>query len=908
MPHDPRDQRQACFAAPADPLALLQAAAVPMLQVDATGQVIWANAAAVQKLDAQPGSSAAALWQDMDLPEEVGIQAEDEPGPQRRAALDGQSYRITVAPLSDGTSLWTMQSTQTLSKVRAELGHQLELMGLAREFGRVGVWERDVRTLQGRWDREMLRFWGLDPNQGSPDFAQATRNIFEEDRVAIGNIFTASIKQAGHYSTRYRVRGYDGQVRRIHSQWLVKNGSDGQPERVLGLMMDDTETCALAQAAQELGSQLALAVEVSGLAIWRHDMDAGRTHYSDQGWAALGMTPRPEGLTLAEVRTLIHPDDLPAVMASAVAAMDSPHPVNVEARYRHADGSWRHQMLRRTVLRDAQGRPTAFLGVAMDITDQRVSEQALQTAEERIGLAVRGVGLGTWELDLETGSALWDEQMWRLRGRDPQNRAMTAAERMACVHPADRAWLQEALAQDRAIEGTLERQFRVQWPDGQVRWLASRSRALVDSHGRPRRIGVNWDITDSRITATALHEREVALRDNEAKSRFLARMSHELRTPLNAVLGFTALLQAAESAESAESAADAAGTLHRQRLAHIAAAGKHLLALISDVLHLSALAGGGVRITLEPVALRPLLDGAMALLGPDPQPPGRPPVPVRAGTLDEVVVGDATRLRQVLLNLLSNAIKYNRPGGEVRVDAQRQGDRVLLRVADDGRGLDETQRSQLFEPFNRLGADLEAIEGTGIGLAIVKALVERMDGSIAVHSQLGVGTVVEVSLRAGPVAVSEPTLKSEPSRVPQSPVAATASASASASTGAQRRLLYIEDNPVNALIIMELLAPRTDLHLHVAVDGTSGLAQALALQPELILLDMQLPDFDGYEVMRRLRADPRTAGIRCVALSANVMPQDIERALQAGVSDYWTKPLDFTAFTAAIDALFGPAL
>ena len=127
-------------------------------------------------------------------------------------------------------------------------------------------------------------------------------------------------------------------------------------------------------------------------------------------------------------------------------------------------------------------------------------------------------------------------------------------------------------------------------------------------------------------------------------------------------------------------------------------------------------------------------------------------------------------------------------------------------------------------------------------------------------------------------------------------------------TDGSRKILIPRHNPVNALIIMELLAPRTDLHLHVAVDGTSGLAQALALQPELILLDMQLPDFDGYEVMRRLRADPRTAGIRCVALSANVMPQDIERALQAGVSDYWTKPLDFTAFTAAIDALFGPAL
>jgi hypothetical protein len=1000
----PPERPDHTLTVPADALALLQAVAVPLLQVDAQDGVRWANAAAQQALAAAAGMQATDLWR----------QHAADNGPQRQSAHSGHWFHLSTAPLADGNALWTLQPAQALHDTQAELQHQHELMDLAREFGRLGVWERDVRTLQGRWDREVLRFWGLDPAQGTPDFAEAVKNILPEDRKAIGKVFEESIKKAGHYSTRYRVRGHDGRVRRIHSQWLVKDGADGRPERVLGLMMDDTEPYALAQSAQELESQLALTVQLSGIAIWRHDLASARMHYSNQGWHALGLPPRPEGLTLDEVRQLIHPEDLPAVVASAEAAMRSTQPVDVEARYRHVDGSWRNQMLRRTVLRDDQGRPTAFLGVAMDvterleerrrthdllqrfetvtraagighwarepgqaeptwseqlrlmfdlplqapvprlgewlsqhvhpddepalrlalngwgatgaghleigfrvrrangelrqfhshsraeltergmrrfgvvidITDQRRSEQALQSAEERISLAVQGAGLGTWEQDLETLHVHWDAQMWHLRGLPPRARAMDLEERLACLHPDDRAHHAAGLARAVDADGTWENEFRVIWPDGQVRWLASRSVFITDHTGRRSRIGVNWDITASRTAETAQREREVALRESEAKSQFMARMSHELRTPLNAVLGFTQLLLADDPAP------DAAGQSRRRRLEHISSAGQHLLSLINDVLQLSGLAGGEVRIALEPVPLQALLDSTLPLLGPlwDPQ-----AVPVRAGPLDLTVMADATRLRQVLLNLLSNAIKYNRAGGQVRVNAQRQGPQVLLQVADDGCGMDEGQQRHLFEPFNRLGADRSAIEGTGIGLAIVKALVERMGGSITVKSQPGQGSVFAVSLAAA----DAPNLHvAAPPPLPGPP-------QDGAENRPRRQLLYIEDNPVNALIIGELLGRRGDLSLHVSVDGSSGVAQARALQPDLVLLDMQLPDFDGYEVLRRLRADPLTAAIPCIALSANAMPQDIERALKAGMSDYWTKPLDFKAFMASLDALFG---
>jgi PAS domain S-box-containing protein len=794
---------------------------------------------------------------------------------------------------------------------------------------------------------------------------------------------------------------------------------------------------ATATAATELESQLALAVQLGRISIWRHDLKTGLMHYNEHGWHTLGMAPRPEGITLEEARALVHPDDLPRVLASAAAAMESAQPVDVDARYRHADGSWRPQMLRRTVLRDETGQAVAFLGVALDVTDkletqrraealsrrfetvtrtagigywvyepgqptvswspelhrmfgrdpqappprssewiehivhaddrqamrettrawlrgeatslklnfrairpdgevrhlyshtqaeaegssvrllfgvvvdvteQRRSELALRRVQERLAVSLRGAQLGTFEADLDAGRVSWDEQMWRLRGLQPQPRDPTEHERTSCVHPDDRAEIRRLMA--RMGEGMRDFEFRVVWADGTTRWLASRSVQITDAeNGHRIRLGVNWDITDQRSAETARRERELALRESAAKSRFLARMSHELRTPLNAVLGFTQLMA------SEEAGSDDASALRQRRLEHIRAAGAHLLALINDALDLAALQSGELRIALQPVRLAEVLDETLPLLGTLPQASG---VVLQRGAVDGHVLADRTRLRQVLVNLLSNAFKYNRAGGGVQVSALAEGATVLLRVADTGRGMSEQQLAQLFEPFNRLGAESGGVEGSGIGLAIAKALVERMGGTLGVRSAVGAGTVFELRLAAAaapetdaadnvaPAAPAAPSASAAPATTAAASLAAP-TAGAGPATGAARRVLYIEDNPVNAMIIGELLSRRSDLALHVAADGTSGLAQAHALSPALVLLDMQLPDMDGFEVLRRLRQDPATAAIPCIALSANAMPEDIDRAMAAGMNDYWTKPLDFAAFMAALDTMFKPA-
>ena len=907
-----------------------------------------------------------------------------------------------------------------LAAARGEAQRLRELLDLARGFGRLGVWERDVQGPHAHWDEQVYSFFGMAPQAGAPAFADVVGRVAAADRDTLALYFHDSTRQAGRYSFRYRIRQPDGTLRRMQSQWIVKNGDDGQPKRMLGLLMDDSEPFRLAQSAGELESQLALAVDLGGIAIWRHDLKTQRIHYNEQAYRVLDIPPRPDGLSIAEVRALIHPDDLPQVMASAAAALTSDRPTDMEARYRRSDNTWRDVLTRRVVLRDLAGDAVAFIGVAMDvterveqtrraaglmrrfelvtrtagighwsvqgrhghpqwsdtlfavfglpptgpapqvsewvaqyvhpadrhamkeaflawmrsgresnelafrivradgserqlvshsrrevgagtddtllygvvidITERHSAEKALRSASERAALATRAVGLATWELDLVTSQTLWDEQMWRLRGHTPRAGAMNAAERLACVHPDDRAHISGKLYEQIHTAQPVDQEFRVVWPNGEVHWLSSRSMPVLDADGRLlRRIGVTWDVTAQRNADAMRQEGEIALRESAAKSRFLARMSHELRTPLNAVLGFTQLLLADE----------AVGSLRRRRLDHIHGAGRHLLALINDVLDLASLQSGELRIACKAVALAPLVAQTLPLLGPAAGlggGAGSSEPNLSTGALDFQVLADPTRLRQVLLNLLSNAVKYNRPGGQVHIEALAEGDWVVLRITDSGYGMDDAQLKQLFEPFNRLGREAQPVEGTGIGLAIVKALVEGMGGNVRVTSRPDEGTRFEVRLAApGEAVATEAAVDgSEPPAAPSAAVPVPG-----------RQILYIEDNPVNALIISQLLQRRRDLVLTVAEDGTRGVALAAELRPDLILLDMQLPDFDGIEVMRRLRADPATARIPCIALSANAMPEDIDAALRAGAADYWTKPLEFKAFLESLDALFG---
>lgn len=367
---------------------------------------------------------------------------------------------------------------------------------------------------------------------------------------------------------------------------------------------------------------------------------------------------------------------------------------------------------------------------------------------------------------------------------------------------------------------------------------------------------------------------------NSAKSAFLSSMSHELRTPLNAILGFAQILSSDRLPSTLEQKKEFAG--------HILKSGRHLLTLINEILDLAKVESGAVSLALEAVELHEMIDECRDMIGPLAS--ERDIRVAFPATCQLCVLADRTRLRQILLNLLSNALKYNREHGQVTLECVMHGSSMVrISVRDTGLGLDTAQQALLFQPFNRLGQEGGAEEGSGIGLVVTKRLVELMDGEIGVYSVPGEGCTFWIELRLAPPAAGQTGAVLAP-HVHGAGDAATAT------------LLYVEDNPANVALVEEIMLHCPQLRLLTARDGESGLALARSELPAMILLDINLPGMSGTEVLKLLRQDARTAPIPVIALTANAMAHDIERSMALGFYRYLTKPLELATFCEAVNS------
>jgi PAS domain S-box-containing protein len=398
------------------------------------------------------------------------------------------------------------------------------------------------------------------------------------------------------------------------------------------------------------------------------------------------------------------------------------------------------------------------------------------------------------------------------------------------------------------------------------------------------------DVTERKRLDQALQDKNVELerakiaaeKANLAKSEFLSSMSHELRTPLNAILGFAQLM---------ESDAPPPTRSQKGHIDHILNGGWYLLKLINEILDLAQIESGKLSLSPEPISLAEVMVECQAMIDPQRQKRGIKMTFPRFDT-PCFVAADRTRLKQVLINLLSNAIKYNRPKGRVVVDCSTSTpERARISVRDTGAGLTPEKLAQLFQPFNRLGQESSAEEGTGIGLVMSKRVVELMGGVIGVESTVGVGSVFwfELSTAAAPqpaVDGAEPTAVAEVQEKYGAPL---------------RTLLYVEDNPANLKVVEQLIARRSDMRLLSATNGNLGIKLARRNQPEVILMDINLPGMSGIEALKILREDPATAHIPVIAISANAMPRNVEKGLQAGFFWYLTKPIKVKEFTDVLN-------
>ena len=376
--------------------------------------------------------------------------------------------------------------------------------------------------------------------------------------------------------------------------------------------------------------------------------------------------------------------------------------------------------------------------------------------------------------------------------------------------------------------------------------------------------------------------KSVAEKANLAKSEFLSSMSHELRTPLSAILGFAQLIESGSPPPTLE---------QKRSVDQILKAGWYLLDLINEVLDLALVESGRLSLSLEGIGLVEIMHECQAMIEPQARKHG---IAVAFPDLETrgFVKADRTRLKQVLINLLSNAIKYNRAGGSVRVSyAVSRPGRLRVSIEDTGHGLSAEQLAQLFQPFNRLGQEAHAEEGTGIGLVVSKRLVELMGGAIGASSTVGQGSLFWIEL--GTALPPESSARAlDPER---------GSSPAASSTQSRATLLYVEDNPANLMLVQDLIARRPDIRLLTATDGHLGVEMARASRPDVVLMDINLPGLSGIQALRLLAEDPVTALIPVVALSANAMPRDIEKGLAAGFFRYLTKPIRLNEFMDAMD-------
>jgi signal transduction histidine kinase/CheY-like chemotaxis protein len=759
---------------------------------------------------------------------------------------------------------------------------------LATAAGGIGTWYRHVDPGTSFWDATLREIHGVALDAPVPSVSDVLDRIVHPDDRAIMQKFLRDRYWAPTaIEAQYRIVRPGGQVRHVLTRGQCLRAMDGTVVATYGTTIDLTERRAAQLALVDAHAQLSLATRIAGLGIWEYDLRRGSFSVDAQIRELFGQRADWQPSVEAWL-ACIHPDHREAAnfvvrraAASAAGAADASPDLDEPLEYcvQRPDGRLRQVQQRYRTQFDATGNQTRLVGTVLDITAIREAERERDEVRGRLENIADAVGLGTWEHDLDSGHWHLDARMAALLGQPGD--ALDADRWLEHVHPDDQDKATRSLYKAREQHGPYHVELRVVWPDQSVHWVQLRGQLEPAQRDRGARlVGVSWDLTQVR-------QAEIAARSNQAKTEFLSRMSHELRTPLNSILGFAQLMELDRKQPLLPAQAE--------RMRQVTRAGWHLLSLINDVLDLSRVESGHFSLSATRVPLAALVDECVSMLGAQAQ-DRRITVNLWRDSEVASVSADRLRLRQVLLNLLSNAIKYNREGGRIDVSVQASpGHAVSVAVRDTGRGMNPQQLAQLFQPFNRLGVEHEAIEGVGIGLALSRKLVEQMGGRMEVTSEAAVGTEFRVTF---PLAGVETAARAGPEGL-------------SAGEGVEQRsdvvgcVLYIEDNPANLAVVASLLSLRPGVKLVTAADGARGQLLAAAAAPDLILLDVRLPDIDGLLLARQLREASATCHIPIVGVSANAMQADVDAGARAGMVAYLTKPIDARLFLATLDAHLG---
>lgn len=647
------------------------------------------------------------------------------------------------------------------------------------------------------------------------------------------------------------------------------------------------------------------------------DLSTGRAHWHGGFWAHLGYDENEINKISKAERFIkfVHLDDRDDFSANIVKLLKKERAEDLIFRVVKNDGDYVWVELRLDAVRREDGWVSHLSGVVFDVSALKATEEALKISEARHARIIQASSDGIWEWSAqhggkrmkinENGEWEWSHQAggftfsarcWEMLGYRQDDDVVKGGlvSWRALMHEEDGKRFDKMLMDHITQKSPFDIEYRIRGKDSDWRWVRGRGQMSYDKEGKPTTLsGTNMDITQlKRAEERVMRAKEEAEKASQAKSEFLSSMSHELRTPLNAILGFAQLFELDTNLVPEQ----------RENIREIKSAGKHLLELVGDVLDLAKIEAGHLKLSLDRVLPSRVINECAALL--------KSQYEKKDLTLDinfneletQAILADNIRLKQVFLNLMGNAAKYNKNGGKVTIDCSifSNGSMKIL-VEDTGLGIPQHLQGQLFQPFNRLGAERSGIEGSGVGLVITKQLVQQMGGDIGFLSEEKVGSQFWVEF---PIAKSDAVEEVRLDQVDTSKVIIDDDIP-DLLIDETKTVLYVEDNPSNQKLMKQVLAKFPKLDLTVVGLAVQGLYVARSARPDLVILDVNLPGIDGYEIVEILKQDPNTADIPVIALSANVLAHDIRKGKEAGFDFYLTKPLNLGQLISVCNQLLG---
>lgn len=776
----------------------------------------------------------------------------------------------------------------------------------AQRIAKIGNWEFDLQTQELFWSDEAYAILGIERGVKSLVYADFLEFLHPDDKDKVQQAFLSAIKDHKPYEVRHRVLLKNGEVKVVQEKSEIYYDEQGQALRAVGTVQDITKAMEQEEALKKSNQYLNNLFTYANAPIIVWDSEFKITKFNK---AFEQYTGRKEEDVLGEyLEILFPPEFVESNMKLIQQTSTGERWETVEIPIQHLSGDvftfiWNSAPIvdfdeNRTIATIAQGqditerkRATEEIKALNQNLEQLVEERTLRlnkSLEILNNTSSRVPGMIFQLTQSKEGKLRFQfvspgiKELW---GISPEEVAEDATIILEKIHPDDIGLVKNAMYASLTDPKPLSHEYRIIDDLGTVKWILTNSLTYVDEDSNIHWYGHSYDITSRKqVESEIIKAKEEAEVANQAKSKFLSRMSHELRTPLNSILGFAQLLELNNLPET-----------QKKSLDFIISSGKHLLNLINEVLDISAIESGNYRLNIEPVEIVAAIEEVLGLVKPAAE---KKEILLKLSPQCESDIFasvDRLRLKQILMNLLDNAIKYNVHKGRVTIFCgidMADPKQIFITIQDTGRGIAKEDIDALYDPFQRLGAENSSIEGSGLGLTIVKHLVEAMGGSIHVISELGIGTGFTVffplSDKVTDTSDAENNYDEEPLSVKDKQLTT--------------KILYIEDNNSNVELVKDILEHvLPNVQLSVSKLGIPGVRLALNIKPQLILLDLDLPDVYGAEVLSKLKLNPMTKEIPVLIVSADTIPEKIDQLLKSGASDYLVKPLDIKLFVRTIE-------